>query len=303
MSNYGIVRPADVAVQDVEIFVHFTPNRDNIGDVTLTKLDATEVLIPVNNPNNPDATKFELMGGLYTLKLPVANFSQKGIYTVIIKPLEIRTKITDCGVLSSLPDRKGLIFDTATIDPTIANRFENGGLEGYRIEYLTTDPSATDTKLNNFFTIITSNNKAEPVNQNLTNSNQKAIRYRFNDNSSLTFCTVTPSSAPTVKPNAIPFIGEPNQSVIITNTFFNPISIEIEMVEHDIETLAYGIFGNQTKSIEDGIYTNYNFNNEIYKQYNLYEVKDQFTGKPQYEIKQERNNVDFTKQFNNIKGL
>ena len=303
MSNYGIVRPADVATQDVEIFVHYTPSRNDLGGTTLTKLDATEVLIPVNNPNNPDTTKFELMGGLYTLKLPVSDFNQKGIYTVIIKPIEIRTKITDCGVLASLPDRKGLVFDISTIDSSVANRFENNGLAGYRIEYLSTDTSATNTKINNFFTIITSNNKAEPVNQNLTNTSQKAIRYRFNDNSSLTFCTVTPSSAPTVKPTAIPFIGESNQSVIITNTFFNPISIEIEMVEHDIETLAYGVFGNQSKSIEDGIYTNYNFNNEIYKQYNLYEVKDEFTGNPQFEVKQERSNIDFTKQFNNVKGI
>ena len=301
MSNYGIVRPADVAAQDVEIFVHFTPSRDVQGDTVLTKLDANEVLIPVNNPNNPDANKFELMGGFYTLKLPVASFSQKGIYSVIIKPLEIRTRITDCGVLSSLPDRKGLIFDKAIIDNTIVNRFENGGLAGYRIEYLTTDSSATNTKVNNFFTIITSNNKAEPVNQNLSNSSQKAIRYRFNDNSSLVFCTVTPSSAPTVKPSAIPFIGSPNQNVIITNTFFNPITIEIEMVEYDVESIAVGMFGNQSKSIEDGIYTNYNFKNEIYKQYNLFEIKDQFTGAPQYEVKQSRDTIDFTKQFNNIK--
>ena len=303
MSNYGIVRPADVAVQDVEIFVHYTPSRNDVGDVTLTKLDSTEVLIPVNNPNNTDTTKFELMGGFYTLKLPVTNFKQKGIYTVIIKPLEIRTTITDCGVLASLPDRKGLVFDTSTVDSEVANRFENSGLEGYRIEYLSTDTSATNNKVNNFFTIITSNNKAEPVNQNLSNTSQKSIRYRFNDNSSLTFCTVTPSSAPTVKPTAIPFIGTSNQKVIITNTFFNPISIEIEMVDHDIETLAYGIFGNQSKSIEDGIYTNYNFSNEIYKQYNLYEVKDEFTGTPQFEVKQERGNIDFTKQFNNVKGI
>ena len=42
----------------------------------------------------------------------------------------------------------------------------------------------------NFFKIVTSNNRAEPVNQNLTNTNQKAIRYRFNDNGvTLTFNT------------------------------------------------------------------------------------------------------------------
>lgn len=303
MSNYGTIRPADITAQDVEIFVHYTERRDDPGSATLTRLDPIEVLIPINNPNNPDPNKFELMGGLYTLKLPVAEFSEKGYYTVIIKPLEIRTRIIDCGVLSAFPDRKGLVFDTATIDNAVVNRFENGSLEGYRIEYITTNPNINERKISNFFTIITSNNKAEPVNQNLSNTNQKAIRYRFNDNSSLVFATVTPNSAPSVKPNAIPFIGEPNQEVIITNTFFNPISIEIEMVEHDMETLAYGIFGNQTKSLEDGVYTNYNFDNEIYKQFNLYEIKDQFSGKPLYEVREEKTSIDFTKQFNDITNI
>ena len=134
----------------------------------------------------------------------------------------------------------------------------------------------------------------------MTNSNQKAIRYRFNDNSTLTFCTVSPSSAANVRPNALPFIGNPNQQVIITNTFFNPIMLEVEMVQHDIETLAFALFGNQTKSLEDGIYTIYNFNNDIYKQYNLYEIKDKFTGKPLFEVREERSSIDFTKTFANI---
>jgi hypothetical protein len=50
------------------------------------------------------------------------------------------------------------------------------------------------------------------------------------------------------------------------------------MVQHDIETIAYSLFGNQTKSLDDGIYTIYNFNNDIYKQYNLYEIKDVYSG-------------------------
>jgi hypothetical protein len=76
--------------------------------------------------------------------------------------------------------------------------------------------------------------------------------------------------------------------------------VEIEMVEHDIETLAYGIFGNQSKSLEDGIYTIYNFNDNIYKQYNLFEIKDKFTGKPLFEVREERTNIDFGKNFTNI---
>jgi hypothetical protein len=235
---------------------------------------------------------------MYTLKLPTNIFANKGIYTIIIKPVEIRTKIVDVGVLSAFSNIKGLLFDLSTIPSNFQSRFENNGLIGYRIEYL--NPNFPDAKINNLFRVITSNNRAEPVNQNLTNTNQKAIRYRFNDNSTLTFCTVSPNSASNVQPNVFPFIGDVNQNVIITNTFFNPIMIELELVDNDIETLAYGIFGNQSKSLEDGIYTIYNFSNQIYAQYDLYEIKDSFSGVPLFEIREQRNNIDFSKNFSTI---
>ena len=302
--TFGIVRGADLDPSDVEIFYHYTPSRDAIGNITLQKLDSTEVLIKIDNPNKTQSnvTGFEIFGGMYTLKLPVATFGLKGFYSIILKPVEIRTRIVDVGVLSAFPDIKGLVFDIASVPIAFTSKFENNGLIGYRIEYLNSNSSVTggETKINNLFRLITSNNRAEPVNQNLTNTNQKAIRYSFNDNSTLTYCTVTPSSASNVKANAFPFIGQPNQEVIITNTFFNPIMIEVEMVEHDIETLAYSLFGNQTKSLDDGIYTLYNFNNDIYKQYNLYEIKDVFSGKPLFEVREERTNIDFTKTFTNI---
>lgn len=300
--TYGVIRGADVSPDDVEIFYHFTPSRDKVGNTTLIKLDSNEVLTKIDNPNKTQSNVigFEIFGGMYTLKLPVATFGVKGFYTIMIKPVEIRTSIVDCGVLSAFPDTKGILFDTAAIPQNFLTKFENNGLVGYRIEYLNTNTSAADAKLNNFFRVVTSNNRAEPVNQNLTNSSQKAIRYRFNDNSTLTFCTVSPGSAANVTPNTLPFIGQPNQQVIITNTFFNPIMIEIEMVQHDVETLAFALFGNQTKSLEDGIYTIYNFNNDIYKQYNLYEIKDKFTGKPLFEVREERTSIDFTKTFTAI---
>lgn len=301
----GIVRPSDVSPEDVEIFYHFTPSRDKIGNTSLIKLNSNDVLLKVDNPNKTQSNVvgFEIFGGLYTLKLPATTFGIKGFYTIIIKPVEIRTRIVDIGVLSAYPDINGVLFDTATIPSNFLSKFENNNLVGYRIEYLNTNTSAPDAKINNLFRIVTSNNRAEPVNQNLTNSNQKAIRYRFNDNSTLVFCTLSPSSASNVKPNAFPFIGQPNQQVIITNTFFNPIMIEVEMVEYDIESLAFALFGNQTKSLEDGIYTIYNFNNEIYKQYTLYEIKDVFSGNPLFEVREQRTNIDFTKSFTNITSI
>jgi len=295
---YGTVRPADMSPGDVEMTVFYSENRES-SNTNVFKLDSSN-LIAINNPNNTSG--FEIFGGLYTLRLPVSSFGTKGIYTIAFKPTEIRTKIVDCGVLSAFPDIKGIVLDTSDANVAQAiEAFENNNLVGYKIEYLNTDSTVADKKIKNFFRIVTSNNRAEPVNQNLTNVNQKAIRYRFNDNSTLTFCTLSPSAPTNVNPSALPFIGSPNQNIIITNTFFSPFIMEIEIVDYDIESLAIGMFGNQAKSLEDGIYTIYNFNDEIYKQYNLYEIKDRFTGKPLFEIKENRlNNIDFTKGFNDV---
>ena len=294
--NYGTIRPADVSVDDIEMFYHKTASRDDVSDTILQPLDPSELLVKVDNPNNAG----EIFGGLYTLKLPTSIFGSKGIYTIIIRPRQIRTTIVDCGVLASNSDVVGMVLDYSSIPASNRSSFENGQLVGHRIEYLNTNSSAGEKKINNLFRVVTSNNRAEAVSENLSNSSQKSIRYRFNDNSTLVFCTLTPSSAPSVNPNALPYIGQPGQEVIVTNTFFNPIMLEVEMVEHDDETLAFALYGNQSKSLEDGIYSIYNFENAIYRQYNLYEVKDQFTGKPLYEIREEKDNVDFTKDFGDI---
>ena len=293
--NYGTIRPADVSIDDVEIFYSYTPNRESLTTVELQSLDPAEVLIPANNPNNVN----EIFGGLYTLKLPTSVFGSKGFYSIIIRPKQIRTTIQDCGLLVDNQDVKGLVFNINQIPLELQNRFENGNLVGYRVEYIKEQTGTGQDKIQNLFRIITSNNRALPISQNQGNSNASQA-YTFNDNSTSVFCTVSPSSAPSIKPNAIPFIGNPLQDVIITNTFFNPVMLEIEMVEFDEETLAYALFSNQTKSLEDGIYTIYNFGNQIYRQYNLYEVKDQFTGKPLYEVREQKFTIDPTKDFTDI---
>ena len=295
---YGTIRSADVSPADVEILYHYVSDRTANVTPTLTKLDSTAILTPVyHNSDTGGVANKEILGGLYNLKLPAEQFNQIGIYTIFIRPAQIRTTILDCGVLSALPNVKGLIFDLNQVDPNYRNKFVSQGLVGFRIEYLNSD----GTKVPNFFRIITSSFFCEPVIQNLTNSSQKAIRYKYTDNNSnLLFCTLSPSSAPTNKPNATPYIGQPNQNVIITNTFFNPITLDVEIGEHDFSTLAIALYGNQTKSIEDGIYTMYDNNNNIYKQSNLYEIRDQFN-ELLYEVKQDRgNNIDFSKNFTNI---
>ena len=72
------------------------------------------------------------------------------------------------------------------------------------------------------------------------------------------------------------------------------------MADYDLDTMAIALYGNQTKSIEDGIYTLYDSNNNIYKQYNLFEVRDNFN-ELLYEVRQDRGgNIDFSKNFTNI---
>jgi hypothetical protein len=118
------------------------------------------------------------------------------------------------------------------------------------------------------------------------------------------FLTVTPSSSPSNRPNTVPFIGEPSQKIILTNTYFNPTTIEVEMVEHDASTLAHALYGNQSKAINSGIYTIYdkNNNNQIYKQFNLYEIKDEFN-ETLYEVREERNEVDESLNFDTITNV
>jgi hypothetical protein len=298
LASYGTIRPSDVSPEDVEIILHYTPSRDDTTNFVLTKLDSVSLLRPYFNNNSTGGNaNIEILGGLYNLKLPADQFNAIGIYTIYLRPTQIRTKLLDCGVLSALPNVRGIIIDLNQVPAQYRNKFTNQGLVGFRIEYLNTDGS----KIPNFFRVITSSFFCEPVIQNLTNTSQKAIRYRYTDsNSGLLFCTLSPSSAPTNKPNAIPYIGQPDQDVIITNTFFNPITLDIEVAEHDFSTLAIALYGNQTKSIDDGIYTYYDNQNNIYRQYNLYEIRDQFN-ELLFEVRQDRgNNIDFSKNFTNI---
>ena len=295
--TYGTIRPADVSPEDVQIIMNYTPSRDVTDNFVLTQLDATSILRPYFNNAATGGNTNEILGGLYNLRLPAETFTQLGIYTLYIRPAEIRTTITDCGVLSALPNVKGIVIDLSNVPSQYANKFIAQGLVGYRVEYLNADGS----KIPNFFRVVTSNFYCEPIIQNLTNTQQKAVRYRYTEGqTNLVFCTLSPSSSPTNKPSATPYIGQPNQNIIITNTFFNPITTEIEIVDQDISTLAIALYGNQTKSIEDGIYTIYDSNNNIYRQYNLYEIRNQFN-ELLYEVRQNRgNDIDFSKNFNTI---
>ena len=298
IGSYCIVRPADVSPEDVDIFYHYVADRNVNSQVTLKTLDATSILTPVfHNDNTGRTPNIEILGGLYNLKLESGDFSELGIYTLHLRPKQIRTTITDCGILASLPSVRGLILDLSLISTADLNKFSPQGLVGYRIEYINPVDSK---KMPNFYRLITSNFYCEPVTTNLTNTSQKAIRYRYSDSATnLMFLTITPSSAPSTRPTTVPYIGQPGQTIILTNTFFNPTTIEIEMVEHDASTLANALYGNHSKAMATGVYTIYDKDNNIYRQYNLYEVKNEFN-ETLYEIRERRTDIDQSVDFDTI---
>lgn len=301
IGTYGIIRPADVSPNDVDVFYHYTPSRISTATVTLKKLNAEAILTPVyhnaNTTTETTAQNVEILGGLYNLELTDSDFTELGIYTLHIRPKQIRTTISDCGILASLPSVRGLVIDLSTINSTDRNKFVPQGLVGYRVEYIN---MSDNKKVPNFYRLVTSSFYCTPIVSNVTSTSQKAVRYQYSEAATnLMFLTLTPSSAPSNKPNTVPFIGNPAQKIILSNTFFNPTTIEIEMVEHDATTLSYALYGNQTKAITPGIYTIYDKDNNIYRQYNLFEVKDEFN-ETLYEVREQRTDIDETLNFDDI---
>ena len=290
---YGTNVGAMVNSSDVEIFYSYSPTRnyDDVNNSNFKQMESTLLTNSIIDNDDASLRYDNIIEGLYNLKLPLEYFNQKGYYTVYIKPKEYKAVIQDVGVLSAYPDVKGIVIDIESSDSELRSILkENNALVGYRIIYYNNDGTRE-----NHYRIVTSNNKCEPVVQNLSDVNQKAVRYRYNDNSTLSFITVTPSVATTYKPNATPYIGSATQKIGIVNTKFEPVLIEIEMVDHDIDTVSTMLEGSQLRDLDNGLVTTFNSNNEIYMQHEHYTLKDEYTGKPVYEVKKNKeNSIDFS---------
>ena len=156
VGSYGIIRPSDVSPEDVEIYFHYVADRNATSTVTLKRLNTLDVLTPVfhnsETTDDTNASNVEILGGLYNLKLGSDDFSDLGIYTLHIRPKQIRTSITDCGILASLPSVRGLVIDLSNVPAEDRNKFTPQGLIGYRIEYIN---SSDNKKIANFYRIVT----------------------------------------------------------------------------------------------------------------------------------------------------
>ncbi len=280
---FGTVRPAKLdPSRDVEILYYYAPSRGETSSEFngYVRLNATECLVP-SNINNDEGT---VINGLYKLRLPLDKFNRKGIYSIYIRPKECVTKIVDVSVLAAYPDVKGVVLNI--------NKDDLVGLDnltGYRIEF-----ADGTTRL------IKSCNRCEPVIVNTGDGYPKSTRYNLTDNSSdLVFCTVSPSSAPTFRPNAKPYIGEPGVDIKVINTLFTPQLYSVEMVTHDFDTLSYMLEGDQVNDRDNAIITTYNDKHEIYHQSDYYVLKDKL-GNPLYNVKQKRQYIDTNQEYDKI---
>ena len=275
---------------DISYCYHEKRSYDSLSTAKFTKLDSA-ILSQAKRENSDDDFD-DIVEGMYNLQLPLSEFNKKGFYTVYIKPKEVEAVIADVSSLTAFPNVRGLVIDSSSIKDSnmVEKALSNNGLVGYRIIYISDSGARQD-----YYRIITSNNRCEPVVQAPNSSSDKSYTYRYDDASPLTFLTVSPSSAPTFKENATPFIGKPTQKILLVNTYFEPIMLDIEMCENNADTISYMLENSQLRDLDNGLVTTYNDKNEIYNQKEFYTLKDEYTGKPVFEVGINRKSgIDFS---------
>ena len=281
---------------DISYIYHENRTYDSLAKAEFKKLDSAVLTQATREQDSADNDNF--VEGMYNLRLPLTDFNKKGFYTVYIKPKEIESVIADVSTLTAFPNVRGIVLDITQIKDSYTQEKArtNNDLVGYRVIFLDEKGQRQP-----FYRIITSINKCEPVVKAPTSSSDKSYTYRYEDSSNLVFATLSPSSAPSFKDNALPYIGKPTQRILLVNTLFEPIMLDIEMTTHDADTISNMLENTQIRDIDNGLITTLNDKGEIYHQAEAYTLKDKFTGDPVYEVKENRNNnIDFSQTLENI---
>ena len=285
--TYGTKKPAFITPDDVDIFYFYRPTRSTDSQAFSTGFQMLDSSLLMSTTYSDNSNNVFGLPGMYNLKLPVDKFGAPGIYTIYIKPKEINATISDIGVLTAYPNIRGVVLNSGNINTSNSKIFNNGGLIGYRIDYYDGDTQQ------DMYRIITSNNRCEPVSQNFNDINGKGIKYRFNNSSNLIFCTVTPSLGMSFNPNDLPSLGSTGQRIKLVNTKFNPVALEIEMVEHDVQDVVTMLEGDQIRNLDNAIITTFNKDGEIYHQAEYGNIVDTATGThTDFKFTKDRTNFD-----------
>ena len=282
---YGNKKLADVDFNDVDIFFAFSPSREALGDTQFVPL--------FNSITTNEFRKMLGADGGYKLRLPASAFNKLGFYLVLIKPKSFETTIVDCSFVVTNTDQELQISKKGIVIPKL--QFQStGSLIGYQIEYF----NDNGVKIKNFHRIVTSSDLVS-VSSNSSSSNPSAISYVLDPNGTQLFLTLTPDEVSLITAEQNPDLGKAGQKIMISNTFFDPVMMEVEMVDQTIKTLSYGIFGNAVRDFSNGVFSIFDENNNLYKQYNLLTTKSQFN-QANLDIKEERSNINLTQNFFNL---
>lgn len=274
-----------VGVNDVDILYAFSPSREEIGDTTFKPLF----------PTITDADLKKMLGadGSYKLRLPADKFNQLGFYSILIKPKTIETVIQDCSyVVSNDNDsikisKKGIVIPSAQFQSA-------GSIVGFQVEYF----DKNNVKIKNLHRIITSSELVS-ISTNNNTINKGASSYTLDQGGAALFLTLTPDEPSLISSNGVIDIGQKGQTILVSNTYFDPIVLEVETTDMTLKTLGYGIFGNSSRELSTGILSYYDDKNRIYRQYNLYTKKSVFTNS-NIDLREQRNVINLNSTFNDI---
>jgi hypothetical protein len=282
---YGAVKLADVDFNDVDVLYAYSPNRESVGD--------TQFLPLFNSVTNNEFRKMLGGDGGYKLRLPASIFNKLGFYMILIRPKTFQTQIVDCSFVITNNDQEIQISKKGIVIPKL--QFQStGSLIGYQLEYF----DDNENKIKNFHRIITSSDLVS-VNPNNNTTNASSTTYVLDPTGNQLFITLTPDEASLITNEVSSDLGKAGQKILLSNTFFDPVMIEVEMVDQSIKTLSYGIYGQSTRDLETGVYSIFDENGNLYKQYTLLTQKKQFSD-GNVDIKQERTQIDRTQTFFNL---
>lgn len=282
---HGTVKLADVDFNDVDVLYAYSPNRESLGDTQFQPL--------FNSVTNNEFRKMLGADGGYKLRLPASIFNRLGFYLLLVKPKTFQTQIVDCSFVVTNNDTEIQISKKGIVIPKLQFQ-SSGSLIGYQIEYF----DDNGNKIKNFHRIVTSSDLVS-VNSNNNSSNASSTTYVLDPNGNQLFLTLTPDEASLISNQSASDLGKSGQQILISNTFFDPTMIEVEMVDQSIKTLSYALYGNSTRDLETGVYSIFNEQGQLYKQYNLLTEKKVFTN-GNIDIKEQRTEINNNQNFSDF---
>jgi hypothetical protein len=285
VGTYGTVKLADVDFNDVDVLYSYSPNRESLGDIAFQPI--------YNSVTNNEFRKMLGGDGGYKLRLPASIFNQLGFYLLLIRPKLFQTEIVDCSFVITNNDQEIQISKKGIVIPKL--QFQStGSLVGYQLEYF----DDNGVKIKNFHRIITSSDLVS-VNPNNNTTVSSSTTYVLDPNGNQLFLTLTPDEASLITNEASSDLGKSGQQILVSNTFFDPVMVEVEMVDQSIKTLSYVLYGNSTRDLETGVYSIFDDNGNLYRQYNLVTRKKQFSA-GNIDVREERENINRAQTFFNL---